>query len=112
MSKLVEQKLVSHMESDERDFGYLKETMTRIEASQNKAETNHWAHVQASTGAMEEDIKELKKALTDLLDLFSEHKVEFSEQKTNIVWVMRFFWVVATAAVGSIITGLLPFVVK
>ena len=36
-AKVVEQKLVSHMESDERDFGYLKETMARIEASQPKS---------------------------------------------------------------------------
>jgi hypothetical protein len=107
MSEKLDRKLIEHMATDERDFGYIKDTMLRIADSQAKAETNHWAHVQASTGSIQEDLKELKEEFGKFMELFSEHKVAFSEQKTNTDWVMRFFWIVAAAAVGSIITNLL-----
>jgi len=112
MSAKLENKLTEHMAIYARDIGYIKEMMTRLEASQNKAETNHWSHVQASTGSIQEDLKELKTEFDKLVEMFSSHKIEFSEQKMNTVWVMRFFWIVATASVMAIITGLLELVLK
>ena len=104
MSKVVEQKLVSHMESDERDFGYLKETMARIEASQHKAETNHWAHVQASTGALEEKMGELTNDMSTLAK-------SVTELAADIGWIKKFFWIVAGSSVGALVTGILKFVI-
>ena len=105
MSEKLDRKLIEHMATDERDFGYIKDTMTRIEASQTKAETNHWAHVQASTGAMQEDLKSFREDFQEMVVLFTEHK-------SDLVWLKRFFWLVASSSVAGLATSVLQLVLK
>jgi hypothetical protein len=105
MSAKLDQKLIEHMATDERDFGYMSQTMTRIEASQKKAEENHWAHVQASTGAIQEDLKSFRKDFQELVTIFAEHK-------TDLGWLKRFFWLVATSSVAGLATSVLQLVLK
>lgn len=112
MSAKLDQKLIEHMATDQRDFGYIKETMTRIEASQTKAETNHWAHVQASTGAMQEDLKSFREDLKSFREDFQEMVVLFTEHKSDLVWLKRFFWLVASSSVAGLATSVLQLVLK
>lgn len=104
MIEALDRKLIEHMATDERDFGYLKETMARIEASQHKAETNHWAHVQASTGALEEKMGELTNDMSTLAK-------SVTELAADIGWIKKFFWIVAGSSVGALVTGILKFVI-
>lgn len=39
-------------------------------------------------------------------------KVDLAEVKTNVNWLMRFFWVVSTSSVGGLITGVLNLIFK
>jgi hypothetical protein len=105
MSEKLDRKLIEHMATDERDFSYIKETMTRIAESQTKAETNHWSHVQASTGAIQEDLKTFRKDFQDLVILFTEHR-------SDLVWLKRFFWLVASSSVAGLVTSVLQLVLK
>ena len=105
MSEKLDRKLIEHMATDERDFGYIKETMTRIEASQKKAEENHWSHVQASTGAIQEELKTFRKDFQDLIVLFTEHR-------SDLVWLKRFLWLVASSSVAGLATSVLQLVLK
>lgn len=100
------------MTSDERSFEYIRETMDRIEKSQHKAETNHWAHVQASTGALEERVTDLADKFSEFYKDFSEERVKSGVVKSDVDWLKRFFWVVATASVGSLVTGVLSLLIK
>lgn len=100
------------MTSDERSFEYIRDTMDRIEKSQHKAETNHWAHVQASTGALEERVTDLADKFSEFYRAFSEERVENGKVKSDVDWLKRFFWIVATASIGSLITGVLGLLIK
>lgn len=103
MSEKLDRKLIEHMATDERDFSYIKNTMARIEASQLKAETNHWAHVQASTGALQEHMTDLAKDMSALVK-------SVTELTADIGWIKRFFWIVAGTSVGALITSVLKFI--
>lgn len=35
-----------------------------------------------------------------------------TEIKTNVDWLMRFFWVIATASTGALIVGLINLLIK
>lgn len=100
------------MTSDERSFEYIRDTMDRIEKSQHKAETNHWAHVQESTGALEKRVTDLAEKFGSFYKDFSEERVKSSGVKSDVDWLKRFFWVVATASIGSLVTGVLSLLIK
>ena len=52
---------------------------------------NHLAHV-------EKDITELKTGMTGVV--------------TDLVWLKKFFWLIATASVGSLATGLINLLLR
>ena len=68
-----------HCESNDKDFAEIKEVLTKIK-------DNHLTHIA-------DDIVELK--------------TNFTTVKTNQEWQLKFFWVVVTAAVGSLVVGVL-----
>lgn len=106
------QRLTDHMSSDERSFEYIRDTMDRIEKSQHKAETNHWAHVQESTGALEKKYTELSERFSLLHEDVVGMKVDSSTVKSDVNWLKQFFWVVATASIGSLVTGVITLILK
>lgn len=99
MSKQLEERIKSHISSDERDFSYIKDAMTRIEASQKKAEENHWAHVQSYMGDMSDSFKKLTDALTQI-------QVDLAVQKTTVGSHDKLLWIVISASVGTLITAI------
>ena len=84
MSEQLEKRLVQHMDRDETVF-------TKISADIEKIKENHLAHIQASMHAMQEDITVVT---------------------TDVTWLKRFFFIVATASVGSLVTGLLAIALR
>ena len=101
----MEEKFIAHMASDQKDFEYLKEAINRIEESQKKAETNHWVHVQASTTALEKSYKELNEAIQGLI-------TTSTSQASDMAWLKKFFWLVATGSVGSLVAAVLQLVLR
>lgn len=51
--------------------------------------------------SIEEDIKAMKE------NHLSHMEIDIAQTKTNVDWLMKFFWIVATASVGSLITGVI-----
>ena len=54
---------------------------------------------------------EVKQIQSDIKDIRENHlghiRVELEGLKTDIVWVKKFFFIVASSAIGSLATGLL-----
>ena len=80
----MDQFLEKHMREDERVFAHIDETITKIK-------DNHLAHIQ-------ESMSELR---TDLVEL-----------KIDTMWLKKFFWVIATASIGSLVSGILGLLIK
>ncbi len=59
------------------------------------------------------DISEIKNNhLAHVEKDLSSLKTDFVTVKTDVSWLKRFFWVVATASIGALITGILNLVLK
>ena len=55
-----------------------------------------------------EDIKQVQSDIKDIRENHLGHiKVELEGLKTDVVWIKKFFWIVASSAIGSLATGLL-----
>lgn len=50
--------------------------------------------------------------LAHLKDDLFEVKEGMASTKTNVDWLMRFFWVVAGSSVGALVTGIITLVNK
>lgn len=56
---------------------------------------------------LEEIVMEIKdNHLAHLKDDISETKEMLIANKTNVDWLMKFFWVVITSSVGALIVGI------
>ena len=57
---------------------------------------------------MENTHKELWEEIRDLKDNHLPHiQNELTEVKTNVEWLMKFFWIIATASIGSLIASIM-----
>jgi hypothetical protein len=55
-----------------------------------------------------QDFKEVKDIITNLRDNHIAHlSADVVRVKTNQEWQIKFFWVITTAAVGSMVVGIL-----
>jgi len=55
-----------------------------------------------------QDFKEIKDIVTNIRDNHLAHlSADIVEIRTNQNWQMKFFWVVVTATVGSLVVGVL-----
>jgi len=61
---------------------------------------------------LNEELGETCDKVNELKDAFIRHKEDFVEVKVNVNWLMKSFWVVATAAIGSLIAGVLNLLFK
>ncbi len=55
---------------------------------------------------LEEDIKEIKE------NHLSHIQEDLAVVKTNQEWIMKFFWIVSSASIAGLITGLINLLVK
>lgn len=55
---------------------------------------------------IESDIKEIKE------NHLAHIKEVLAVMKTNQDWIMRFFWIVATASIAGLITGIINLMIK
>lgn len=59
-----------------------------------------------------QDDREFQREITGDIKVIKENHLHHIEQstariETNIDWLMRFFWIIATAAIGGLVSGLL-----
>jgi len=57
-------------------------------------------------GKIEADIREIKE------NHLSHIQEDMAVVKTNQQWLMKFFWIVATASVAGLITGIINLMIK
>lgn len=55
---------------------------------------------------IESDIKEIKE------NHLSHMQEDLAVVKTNQEWIMKFFWIVTTASVAGLITGVINLIIK
>ncbi|MBP7804679.1 MAG: hypothetical protein KA052_00455 [Candidatus Pacebacteria bacterium] len=55
---------------------------------------------------LEEDIKEIKE------NHLSHIQEDLAVVKTNQEWIMKFFWIVSSASIAGLITGLINLLIK
>ncbi len=55
---------------------------------------------------LESDIKEIKE------NHLSHIQEDLAVVKTNQEWIMKFFWIMATASIAGLITGLINLLIK
>ena len=56
--------------------------------------------------------EKLGNHLTDAAKDFSSIRIDMSQIGSDVSWLKKFFWIVATASVGALITGLFNLVLK
>ena len=71
-----EKRFIDHMDRDDQMFDH-------ISASIDKIRDNHLAHIQESMGRLQ---------------------IDSSSLTSDVAWLKKFFWVIATASMGSLIT--------
>ena len=74
----------SHCEQNQKDFDDIKNTL-------NKIKDNHLAHLAESVNKIENTIIEVQ---------------------TNQSWQLKFFWVIVSAVLGSLVVGVLGLIMK
>jgi hypothetical protein len=62
---------------------------------------------------MEKRIEKIESDIKELKDNHLSHiQVDIEVVKTNQQWLMKFFWIIATASVAGLITGLINLMIK
>ena len=54
----------------------------------------------------------MENHLVNIKDDIVELKEEISVISTNVFWLMKFFWIVATASIGSLVTAVMGLIIK
>ena len=88
---VLNQQLSDHILSADKKFDAVGNKMGEIDSSVKEIRDNHLAH--------------LGSDVTDI-------KVSMSKNTTDTDWLKRFFWVVASASVGSMVAGVLNLILK
>jgi plasmid maintenance system killer protein len=78
------QKFIDHCETNAKDFTEIKEVL-------NKIKDNHLEHLKTSINGVENDMIEIK---------------------TNQAWQLKFFWLITSVTVTTLIASILALVIK
>ena len=61
-----------------------------------------------STQELHNRMDKLETSLIEIKDNHLAHlKDDLTETKTNVDWLMRFFWIVASSSVGALVVGII-----
>ena len=62
---------------------------------------------------MEKRIEKIESDIKEIKDNHLSHiQVDMEVIKTNQQWLMKFFWIVATASIAGLITGIINLMIK
>jgi hypothetical protein len=62
---------------------------------------------------MEKRIETIEAAIKEIKDNHLSHLQEdLAVVKTNQEWIMKFFWIVSTASVAGLVTGIINLLIK
>lgn len=93
MSDKFENIVTKHMTEEDQKFKNFHERIQDVKDIQKDMKEsirvikeNHLAHIQADSNAM---------------------KIDITTVKTNLDWLMRYHWIVATASIGALIIGVI-----
>ena len=56
--------------------------------------------------------EETDRRLQWLEEHYSTFNEEFASVKADVKWLVKFFWVIATASIGALVTGLINLLMK
>jgi len=80
----LEKRLGDHVTSDDHRFNNIDESLDMLRIDVSKMKDNHLQHLE-----------------TDMADV-----------KTDVAWLKRFFWIVITASVGALATGIINLMIN
>lgn len=61
---------------------------------------------------VQSDIKQLYKHAEVANEEMSAIKIDLAKVKSDVSWLVKFFWIVATSSVGGLITGIFNLLLK
>lgn len=62
---------------------------------------------------MEKRIENLEKEIKEIKENHLSHiQEDLAVVKTNQAWIMKFFWIVSSASIAGLITGLINLLIK
>lgn len=74
---------------------------------------DHIIEEQSHITEIKEDIKSIKENhLAHIQEAMTSMKITTESLKTDMDWVKKFFWIIAGASIGGLVTGLINLIVK
>ena len=89
--EVVEQKLKDHIDKTNTGFEFIGKSIDNLKIDFKNMKDNHLSHIQ--------------KDVTDL-------KIGMNGVKTDVSWLKRFFWIIATASVGALLAGIINIIIN
>ncbi|GEM_PF-846172 len=66
-----------------------------------------------STNIMEKRIEKIEDQIREIKDNHLSHiQEDLAVVKTNQEWIMKFFWIVSSASIAGLITGIINLIIK
>lgn len=66
-----------------------------------------------STNIMEKRIEKIEDQIREIKDNHLSHiQEDLAVVKTNQEWIMKFFWIVSSASIAGLITGIINLMIK
>ena len=61
---------------------------------------------------LNEDSVKLVDAQKEICEEIGKIKIDYTEVKTDVKWLKKFFWIIATASIGGLITGIIQLLIR
>ena len=65
-----------------------------------------------SLKVINEEIGELRDEQKHLNNEIGEIRIDIAKLKTNMGFLLKFFWIIATASIGALVVGLIQLLIK
>lgn len=104
MNQRIDPNLVNHIQHNDREFAYLRETISKMEDARHLSESNHWKALEDATIKMEDKLGELA-------DNISEMTKSITELSTDSGWMKKFFWIIASSSIATFATAVIRLII-
>ena len=61
---------------------------------------------------LNEDSLKLADSQKEICEEIGKIKIDYIEVKTDVKWLKKFFWIIATASIGGLITGIIQLLIR
>lgn len=72
----------------------------------------HIATANAEMGETRDEIKEITKKFDGVFNVLSSHKAQLTEVKTDLSWLKKFFWILATGVTATLVASVMNLILQ